>query len=69
MAHWSDKLTKMRCTITIDETADGKLLIMVKIPEGAEETVAGQLAARLLEGSQVIMNQITGQNADIQQAT
>ena len=56
----------MRCTITIDETADGKLLIMANIPEGAEATVAGQLAARLLEGSQTIMNQITGQDAPIQ---
>lgn len=56
----------MTCTITIDETAEGKLLILASIPDGAEETIAGQLAARLLEGSQVIMNQITGQNADIQ---
>lgn len=59
----------MTCTITIDETAEGKLLIMANIPTGAEATIAGQLAARLLEGSQIIMNQITGQDAAIQQAS
>ena len=61
-------MPKMKCTITIDETAEGKLFIMANIPDGAEATIAGQLAKRLLEGSQIIMNQITGQDADIQQA-
>lgn len=62
-------MPKMKCTITIDETAEGKLLIMANIPPGAEATIAGQLAQRILEGSQIIMNQITGQDAAIQQAS
>lgn len=61
-------MPKMRCTITIDETTDGKLFIMANIPDGAEATIAGQLAARLLEGSKLMMDEITGQSAPIQTA-
>ena len=62
-------MPKMRCTITIDETAEGKLMIMANIPDGAEATIAGQLAKALLDGSQALMNEITGQDAPIQRAS
>lgn len=62
-------MRKMKCTITIEETADGKLLILANIPTGAEQTIAGQLASQLLQGSQIIMNKITGQDAEIQEAS
>lgn len=58
-------MSEIVCTITITEL-EGATHIHANIPEGAEHTIAGQLATRLLMGAQVIMNKVTGQDAQIQ---
>lgn len=52
-------------TITITETVAGKLDMHASVPDYAAGTVAGRLAATLMEGSRQIMNEITGTEARI----
>ncbi len=59
----------MHCTITIEETPDGKLCIHGNIPAEAEKTVAGALTKKLLEGAQFIMNTTLGKNKSFEIGT
>lgn len=56
------------CTVTITEI-DGKLAIFAKIPDGAEKTIAGQLAERLVEGASLIMNEVLGVDQSVQRVS
>ena len=58
-----------KCTITIQETDDGKLHIMANIPDKSEKTIAAALTKALLDASAGIMNTVLGQNETPQRAT
>lgn len=55
----------VRCSIFIDEV-DGKLHIMAKIPDSAENTIAASLAKALMDASAGIMNNVLGDNQAVE---
>lgn len=57
------------CTVTITETAEGKLAIFAKIPTGAEGTIGGQLAEKLVDAAAHLMNEVLGEKATVQRGT
>lgn len=55
----------MKCSIKIEETSDGKLVIVADIPKKLENSVAATLTRALLENAKGIMDTVTGQNGKI----
>lgn len=55
----------IQCSIIITEV-DGKLHIMAKVPDHAENTIAGALARGLIEKSAEIMNAILDDNQTVE---
>lgn len=55
----------IQCSVNISEV-DGKLMILAKIPDGAEETVAGTLARALIEKAGEIMNDLLGDDQKVE---
>lgn len=51
---------RAKCTIVIEETDEGKLLIMGKVPDSAKGTIAATLAERLCMVAEEIMNGALG---------
>jgi hypothetical protein len=51
-------MPKAVCTITIDESEDGRLNIAVNIPDDAKDTIAEALARTLLANAADVMNSI-----------
>lgn len=56
----------MKCSVEISETADGKLVILAHIPEGAENTVAGRLAKTLIAKAAEEMNEVLGADQKVE---
>ena len=55
----------VECSIHIIE-ADGKLSIFANIPDEAENTLAGALTRAVMNHTNGVMNDVTGQNQSIE---
>lgn len=55
----------IECRITITE-ADGKLVILANIPDGAEDTIACALTKALIEHSATAMNAVLGDTQTVE---
>jgi hypothetical protein len=55
----------IQCSVNITEV-DGKLMILAKIPDGAEESIPGLLAKAMIQRSREIMNEVLGENQRVE---
>ena len=55
---------KYECTISIIET-DGELSVTGDIPGSAAGSIAEMITLQMLRAAQIVMNSVTGQNAQM----
>lgn len=55
----------VQCSVIVSEV-DGKLMILAKIPDGSENTIAAVLTKALIEKSSEIMNEVLGENQRVE---